>query len=161
MDDRLLARKMATWLEANLRNSTAGTDLEKASGYSDNRLRQKFYGAPGETPASYLRKGRLTEAAKDESGRGSAGTSRILKFTVPFAESGPRSAEARTGATSPLSSPIHKRLIRFWSVPRETAPLGRRGGVGRAYPTRSKRSRFITLSQAATKSLTNLGFELS
>lgn len=65
MDDRLLALKMAAWLETRLRDEESGASLEKVSGYSENRLRQKFYAATGDTPASYLRRRRLTEAAKD------------------------------------------------------------------------------------------------
>jgi AraC-like DNA-binding protein len=62
MDDRLLVLRMAAWMEKHLADSDL--NLEKASGYSEGRLRQKFYNITGETPSGYLRKRRLTEAAR-------------------------------------------------------------------------------------------------
>lgn len=64
MDDRLLVLRMSAWLEKHLIDGNHGPELEKASGYSENRLRQKFYNVTGDTPSGYLRKRRLTEAAK-------------------------------------------------------------------------------------------------
>jgi AraC-like DNA-binding protein len=64
MDDRLLALRMAAWMERHLADPEPSLDLEKASGYSEGRLRQKFYNVTGETPSGYLRKRRLTEAAR-------------------------------------------------------------------------------------------------
>ena len=66
MDDRLLALRMAAWMEGHLSEPETGLgpELARISGYSENRLRQKFYNAAGETPAGYLRKRRLTEAAR-------------------------------------------------------------------------------------------------
>jgi AraC-like DNA-binding protein len=64
MDDRLLAQRMAAWMEKHLADPDPNLDLEKASGYSEGRLRQKFYNITGETPSGYLRKRRLTEAAR-------------------------------------------------------------------------------------------------
>jgi AraC-like DNA-binding protein len=73
MDDRLLALEMVAWIEKRLKAEALGQDLERelsgrclaeASGYSENRLRQKFYNVVGETPSGYLRKRRLTEAAR-------------------------------------------------------------------------------------------------
>jgi AraC-like DNA-binding protein len=68
MDDRLLALRMAAWMERHLADPgpgrESGTDLAAASGYSENRLRQKFYNVVGDTPSGYLRKRRLTEAAR-------------------------------------------------------------------------------------------------
>jgi AraC-like DNA-binding protein len=64
MDDRLLALQMAAWMERHLEDAGSGQELAAISGYSENRLRQKFYGVVGETPAGYLRKRRLTEAAR-------------------------------------------------------------------------------------------------
>jgi AraC-like DNA-binding protein len=64
MDDRLLTLRMAAWMEKHLTDPDLHLDLEKASGYSENRLRQKFYNITGETPSGYLRKRRLTEAAR-------------------------------------------------------------------------------------------------
>jgi AraC family transcriptional regulator len=64
MDDRLLALQMAAWMESHLADEGSGCDLAKVSGYSENRLRQKFYNVTGETPAGYFRKRRLTEAAR-------------------------------------------------------------------------------------------------
>lgn len=71
MDDRLLALELAAWIESHLRDPDIdpdlrirGPELAEASGYSENRLRQKFYNVAGETPAGYLRKRRLTEAAR-------------------------------------------------------------------------------------------------
>jgi AraC-type DNA-binding domain-containing proteins len=65
MDDRLLALLMAAWMERHLADGSSGDELAAASGYSENRLRQKFYNAVGETPAGYFRKRRLTEAARE------------------------------------------------------------------------------------------------
>lgn len=64
MDDRTLVARMAAWMEAHLKDPVPGDTLAKVSGYSENRLRQKFYGIAGETPAGYLRKRRFTEAAR-------------------------------------------------------------------------------------------------
>jgi AraC-like DNA-binding protein len=64
MDDRLLALQMVAWMEKHLADQGPGQDLAAVSGYSENRLRQKFYNVVGETPAGYLRKRRLTEAAR-------------------------------------------------------------------------------------------------
>jgi AraC-like DNA-binding protein len=64
MDDRLLVLELTAWMEKHLTDSGSETELTAVSGYSDNRLRQKFYNVTGETPAGYLRKRRLTEAAK-------------------------------------------------------------------------------------------------
>jgi AraC-like DNA-binding protein len=64
MDDRLFVLQMTAWMEEHLTDANTGPDLVKASGYSENRLRQKFYNITGETPSGYLRKRRLTEAAK-------------------------------------------------------------------------------------------------
>jgi AraC-like DNA-binding protein len=65
MDDRLLVLQMAAWMEEHLTDSSPGPDLARVAGYSENRLRQKFYNVTGETPSGYLRKRRLTEAARD------------------------------------------------------------------------------------------------
>jgi AraC-type DNA-binding domain-containing proteins len=64
MDDRLLALQMVAWMEGHLADQGEGQDLVAASGYSENRLRQKFFSVTGETPSGYLRKRRLTEAAR-------------------------------------------------------------------------------------------------
>jgi AraC-like DNA-binding protein len=71
MDDRLFALKLAAWIESRLSDPAfeeelriRGPELAAASGYSENRLRQKFYNVVGETPSGYLRKRRLTEAAR-------------------------------------------------------------------------------------------------
>jgi AraC-like DNA-binding protein len=71
VDDRLLALRLAAWIERHLADSSLdpelrirGPELAAASGYSENRLRQKFYNVAGETPSGYLRKRRLTEAAR-------------------------------------------------------------------------------------------------
>jgi AraC-like DNA-binding protein len=64
MDDRLLVLQMSAWMEEHLADSGAGREMVKVSGYSENRLRQKFYNITGETPSGYLRKRRLTEAAR-------------------------------------------------------------------------------------------------
>jgi AraC-like DNA-binding protein len=65
MDDRLLALQMAAWMEKHLSDELSGQELATAAGYSENRLRQKFYNVTGETPAGYLRKRRLTAAARE------------------------------------------------------------------------------------------------
>jgi AraC-like DNA-binding protein len=64
MDDRLLVLQMTAWMEEHLTDPGPGSELAKAAGYSENRLRQKFYSITGETPSGYLRKRRLTEAAR-------------------------------------------------------------------------------------------------
>ncbi len=64
MDDRALVAQMVLWLENHLTIPVRGGDLERASGYSENRLRQKFYAVTGETPTGYLRKRRLSESAR-------------------------------------------------------------------------------------------------
>jgi AraC-like DNA-binding protein len=71
MDDRLFALKLAAWIESRLADPELeedlrirGPELAAASGYSENRLRQKFYNTVGETPSGYIRKRRLTEAAR-------------------------------------------------------------------------------------------------
>ena len=64
MDDRVLVLQMTAWMEEHLTDTNPGQDLVKASGYSENRLRQKFYNITGETPSGYMRKRRLTEAAR-------------------------------------------------------------------------------------------------
>jgi len=71
MDDRLFALQLAAWIERHLSDPDLdpelrirGPELAAAAGYSENRLRQKFYNIVGETPAGYLRKRRLTEAAR-------------------------------------------------------------------------------------------------
>jgi AraC-like DNA-binding protein len=64
MDDRLLVLQIAACMEEHLDDSNPGPALAKVSGYSENRLRQKFYNITGETPSGYLRKRRLTEAAR-------------------------------------------------------------------------------------------------
>jgi AraC-like DNA-binding protein len=64
MEDRLLVLQMAAWMEEHLTETSLGPDLARIAGYSENRLRQKFYNITGETPAGYLRKRRLTEAAR-------------------------------------------------------------------------------------------------
>jgi AraC-like DNA-binding protein len=64
MDDKLLVLQLAAWMEKHLTDPEATLDLAKVSGYSENRLRQKFYNVTGETPSAYLRRRRLTEAAR-------------------------------------------------------------------------------------------------
>jgi AraC-like DNA-binding protein len=64
MDDRLLVLQMAAWIEEHLTDAGPGPALAKVTGYSENRLRQKFYNVTGETPSGYLRKRKLTEAAR-------------------------------------------------------------------------------------------------
>lgn len=64
MDDRDLVKTLCSWMEAHLTEADLHGDLARISGYSENRLRQKFYNITGETPSAYLRKRRLTEAAR-------------------------------------------------------------------------------------------------
>ncbi len=64
MDDRALAASMVLWMEKHLTGGGNGRELERVSGYSENRLREKFFSVTGETPSGYLRKRRLSEAAK-------------------------------------------------------------------------------------------------
>ncbi|MBN1440512.1 MAG: helix-turn-helix transcriptional regulator [Anaerolineales bacterium] len=64
MDDRLLVLQMSAWMEEHLTDADSGRELAAVMGYSENRLRQKFYNVTGETPSGYLRKRRLTEAAR-------------------------------------------------------------------------------------------------
>jgi AraC-like DNA-binding protein len=65
MDDRILVLEMIAYIEKNLVQDIGARDLVEYSGYSLNRLRQKFFKVTGETPSGYLRKRRLTEAAKE------------------------------------------------------------------------------------------------
>jgi AraC-like DNA-binding protein len=64
MDDRLLVQDIAASIEKHLADPDQNLDLEKISGYSESHLRQKFYNVTGETPSAYLRRRRLTEAAR-------------------------------------------------------------------------------------------------
>jgi AraC-like DNA-binding protein len=65
MDDRLLVVKMVAYMEQNLAEPITAEGLAVRSGYSLNRFRQKFFNVTGDTPSGYLRKRRLTEAAKE------------------------------------------------------------------------------------------------
>lgn len=65
MDDRVLVAHMVAYIEGHLVEPIGADELATRSGYSLNRLRQKFYAVTGETPSGYLRKRRLTEAAKE------------------------------------------------------------------------------------------------
>ena len=65
MDDRALAAAMIAYIEQNLTEPITSDDLAERAGYSPNRFREKFYNVTGETPSGYLRKRRLTEAAKE------------------------------------------------------------------------------------------------
>ncbi len=65
IDDRLLVLKVIAHIEQHLADDLSATALVDFSGYSLNRLRQKFFNVTGETPSGYLRKRRLTEAAKE------------------------------------------------------------------------------------------------
>ncbi|MBN1649225.1 MAG: helix-turn-helix transcriptional regulator [Spirochaetales bacterium] len=65
MDDRLLVLEMIAYIEKHLCDDTETRDLVDYSGYSLNRLRQKFFAVTGETPSAYVRKRKLTEAAKE------------------------------------------------------------------------------------------------
>ena len=64
MNDRVLVANMIIYIERNLKQAITAEDMALQSGYSVNRLRQKFYNVTGDTPSGYLRKRRLTEAAK-------------------------------------------------------------------------------------------------
>lgn len=64
MEDRELVRQITAWIEEHLTDVGAGQQLPQVSGYSPNRLRQKFYNIVGITPSGYLRRRRLTEAAR-------------------------------------------------------------------------------------------------
>ena len=56
---------MIAYIEQNLTGSITADDLAERAGYSPNRFREKFFNVTGETPSGYLRKRRLTEAAKE------------------------------------------------------------------------------------------------
>jgi len=56
---------MIAYIEKNLLNNISTNELIEYSGYSINRLRQKFFNITGDTPSGYIRKRRLTEAAKE------------------------------------------------------------------------------------------------
>jgi AraC family transcriptional regulator len=56
---------MITFMEQNLTQPLTTEELSDKSGYSVNRFRQKFFNVTGDTPSGYLRKRRLTEAAKE------------------------------------------------------------------------------------------------
>jgi AraC family transcriptional regulator len=65
MDDRKLVVQMIAYIEQNLVKPLDAGKMALRSGYSLNRLRQKFFNIMGDTPSGYLRKRRLTEAAKE------------------------------------------------------------------------------------------------
>ncbi len=65
MNDRVLTAKMIAYIEKNLLKPVTAEDLALRSGYSLNRFRQKFYNVTGDTPSGYIRKRRLSEAAKE------------------------------------------------------------------------------------------------
>ncbi len=65
MDDRVLVLKLIAHIEQNLTENIGTQSLVDYSGYSMNRLRQKFFAVTGDTPSGYLRKRRLTEASKE------------------------------------------------------------------------------------------------
>jgi AraC-like DNA-binding protein len=65
MNDRVLVVKMIAYIEQNLVEPIGAEELALKSGYSLNRFRQKFFNVTGDTPSGYLRKRRLTEAAKE------------------------------------------------------------------------------------------------
>ncbi len=65
MNDRVLVARMIAYIEQNLIEPVTAEDMALRSGYSLNRFRQKFYNVTGDTPSGYLRKRRLTEAAKE------------------------------------------------------------------------------------------------
>lgn len=65
MNDRVLVAQMIAYIERNLVNPVTAEEVAAVSGYSLNRFRQKFFNVTGDTPSGYLRKRRLTEAAKE------------------------------------------------------------------------------------------------
>lgn len=65
MKDLLLVVEMIAHMEKNLKESINTNELAERSGYSVNRFRQKFFNVTGDTPSGYLRKRKLTEAAKE------------------------------------------------------------------------------------------------
>ncbi len=56
---------MIAYIEENLVRPLDAEKLALRSGYSLNRLRQKFFNVLGDTPSGYLRKRKLTEASKE------------------------------------------------------------------------------------------------
>lgn len=56
---------MIAYIEKNLIRPITAEEVAAVSGYSLNRFRQKFFNVTGDTPSGYLRKRRLTEAAKE------------------------------------------------------------------------------------------------
>lgn len=65
MKDLLLVVEMIAYMEKNLKDVLNTDELSLKSGYSVNRFRQKFFNVTGDTPSGYLRKRKLTEAAKE------------------------------------------------------------------------------------------------
>lgn len=65
MKDRVFVMGMIAYIEKHLCSDLSGRTLVARSGYSLNRLRQKFFNVLGETPSGYIRKRRLTEASKE------------------------------------------------------------------------------------------------
>ncbi len=55
---------MVTHIETHLRESLSADALAERAGYSVNQFRRKFFAVTGETPSAYVRRRRLTEAAK-------------------------------------------------------------------------------------------------
>jgi AraC-like DNA-binding protein len=91
MEDREFVCQIISWIEEHLSEPEINQQLPRVSGYSQNRLREKFYNVTGITPSGYLRRRRLTEAAKAlESGRSIAdvavffGYSSQDNFTTAF-----------------------------------------------------------------------------
>lgn len=70
MDDRQLVVRMIAYMERKLAEPLDMDGLARHAGYSPNRLRQKFFRVMGDTPSGYLRKRKLTEAAKEILGGG-------------------------------------------------------------------------------------------
>lgn len=65
MNDRVLVAEIIAYIEKNLVEPITADEMAAVAGYSLNRFRQKFFNVTGDTPSGYLRKRRLTEAAKE------------------------------------------------------------------------------------------------
>ncbi len=65
MNDRVLVAAMVAHIEKNLVEPVTVEALAVRAGYSVNQFRRKFFSVTGETPRAYIRKRRLTEAAKE------------------------------------------------------------------------------------------------
>jgi AraC-like DNA-binding protein len=118
MNDRVLTAKMIAYIENNLLEPITAEDLALRSGYSLNRFRQKFYNITGDTPSGYIRKRRLSEAAK-EILSGSRIIDTALRWGYSSQENFTTSFRSYFGITPKELSQIEGKYRRFFRRMRE------------------------------------------